>query len=176
MADTQERRRDQEPEREGTYDKILAQRRRRLERQRQGRIILKGRDLPWDLSRQGRIRFYTDPNSYGDENTPFSEMPALTEFKVFVHEIRTRSGRHKHQGGLVIYVIEGQGYTDIDGEKVEWKTGDLLLLPVRPGGVEHQHFNTGEHPAQWLAFRYQPFHDALGEEVVQVLSSPEFVE
>jgi hypothetical protein len=50
---------------------------------------------------------------------------------------------------------------------------DLVLLPVVQGGVEHQHFDTGDEPGTWIAFRLEPFHTALGEHVVQVSSSPE---
>jgi len=50
----------------------------------------------------------------------------------------------------------------VDGEKVEWKKGDLILLPIKPGGVEHQHFNrTQDRPARWLALIYGPFQDSL---------------
>jgi hypothetical protein len=48
-----------------------------------------------------------------------------------------------------------------------------VLLPVVLGGVEHQHFDTGDEPGTWIAFRLEPFHTGLGEHVVQVSSSPE---
>jgi hypothetical protein len=49
-----------------------------------------------------------------------------------------------------------------------------VLLPVVPGGVEHQHFNTGDEPGKGIALRFEPFHTALAEAVVQVSSSPEY--
>ena len=38
-----------------------------------------------------------------------------------------------------------------------------MLSPVVQGGVEHQHFDTGDEPGTWIAFRLEPFHTALGE-------------
>lgn len=175
MSNVMERNREQGPEQETIYDRNLKERNERIDRMRRGKIVLRNRDIPWDMSRQGLLKYFTDINSYGDDTDP-TNLPALTDFKVFVHEIRSESGRHRHQGGLVIYVIEGEGHTVVDGERVDWKTGDLLLLPVRPGGVEHQHFNTGDKPARWVAFRFEPFHEALGDVVEQVVNSPEYDE
>src|SRR5439155_811034 len=77
----------------------------------------------------------------------------LVDWNVFVQDIRVHSGKHRHQGGLVIYIMEGEGYSVVDGERHDWEAGDLLLLPVKKGGVEHQHFNKDDaHPAKWIAF------------------------
>jgi gentisate 1,2-dioxygenase len=43
-----------------------------------------------------------------------------------------------HQGGLVIYVLEGEGaegrgYTILDDERYEWEAGDVMTLPLRQG-------------------------------------------
>ena len=53
--------------------------------------------------------------------------------------------------------------------------GDLLLLPIKPGGVEHQHFNL--QPGQdcrWIAFSYMPFFDHVASEFTQTEVSPLF--
>lgn len=123
--------------------------------ERRGKILIRGGDRPWEQTRQGRIRYYLSREALQDT--------AFKDWSVFVHEIRSQSGRHRHQGGLVIYVIEGKGYTVINDRRVDWEAGDLLLLPIRPGGVEHQHFNADpERPAKWIAFIYKPFFDELG--------------
>jgi gentisate 1,2-dioxygenase len=86
----------------------------------------------------------------------------LQNRSVFTHEVRKISGKYRHQGELVIYVIDGKGYSVVDGERVDWEKGDLVLLPIlvllpmKPGGVEHQHFNLDpEKPALWMAFIHQ---------------------
>ena len=43
----------------------------------------------------------------------------------------SRSGRIKFQGGQVILILEGKGYTLIDGVKHTWEAGDVLNLPLR---------------------------------------------
>jgi gentisate 1,2-dioxygenase len=87
------------------------------------------------------------------------------------------SGKHRHQGGIMLYVIEGEGYTVVDGEKVEWEKGDLIVLPVKPDGCEHQHFNKEPgKPAKWMAFRYHPFSAILGNLFEHVEDRPDWKE
>jgi len=163
-----ERTRTRERERptQNPYEIALQQDRAFAERQMLGRIVVKFADCPQELSRQGRLRFYLDPTI---EDTP------LRNWVVFTHEVRQVSGKHRHQGGLVIYVIDGKGYSVVDGERVDWEKGDLLLLPLRPNGVEHQHFNAMPgHPAVWMAFIHQPMREYVASEMTQTEVSPEY--
>jgi gentisate 1,2-dioxygenase len=64
----------------------------------------------------------------------------------------SRSGRLKFQGGQVIMILDGEGYTSIDGVKHSWKKGDVLNLPLRDDGIIVQHFNTSKsETAKFLA-------------------------
>ena len=145
MADRERSRvREQEPPPLSNYELALKRAKETAERNLLGRIVCRIEDCPQELTRQGRLRTYLGLNV---PDTP------LQDWIVFTHEIRTASGKHKHQGGLVIYVIEGKGYSVVDGERVDWEAGDVVLLPLRPGGVEHQHFNLDpDKPAVWIAF------------------------
>ena len=79
---------------------------------------------------------------------------------------------HAHSEEL-IYVLEGKGYSVVDGERHDWEAGDLLLLPIKPGGVEHQHFNTDpDTPCRWLAFIHWPTLDHLASPAEQLEDSP----
>jgi gentisate 1,2-dioxygenase len=100
----------------------------------------------------------------------------LPHWRVFMHEIKTVSGKHTHQGGLLIYVLEGVGYSTVDGQRRDWKKGDLILLPMKPGGVEHQHFNLQPEkgPARWIAFINMPIHEHVASDLRQVENSPDF--
>lgn len=107
-----------------------------------GARLLKGKDIAWQTEKQGVLRFYHTETHTGH---------ALDTMNVFVHEIRTHSGRHVHQGGFHLFVIRGKGYSVVDGKRFDWAEGDLILLPFKKGGVEHQHFNLGDSPSRWLA-------------------------
>jgi len=71
--------------------------------------------------------------------------------------------------------VRGHGYTDVNGVKKRWKEGDLIMLPVVPGGVEHQHFNEDENESSiWIGYVYAPFGYALGSMMGQVEDSKEW--
>ena len=162
-----ERTRTRERERptQNPYELALQADRAFAELQMTGKIVVKLEDCKQELSRQGRLRFYLDP--YIEDRTP------LKGWTVFTHEIRTMSGKHRHQGGLIIYVIDGKGYSVVDGERIDWEEGDLLLLPIKPNGVEHQHFNSDPgKPCHWVAFLHVPIMDYLATEMAQVENSP----
>lgn len=129
-----------------------------------GRILIKGKEQPWYESRQGRGKTYLHPKITDT---------ASGEWRVFIHEIRGRSGKHSHQGGIVLYVLQGKGYTVFNGERVDWEEGDLVLLPYSPEGIEHQHFSAEpDKPARWLAVRWLPFNRAIPNFMDQKESSP----
>ncbi len=161
------RTREREPLEESPYELLYKNRQEFLERQEKGKIVIKQSDREWDVSRQGRLLWFLNPLKYKD--TP------LQDRCFFLHDIRTHSGKHVHQGGLVIFVVEGKGYSIIDGERVDWEEGDLILLPVKPGGVEHQHFNAQPgKPCKWLASIHLPIWDWVASEMTQREVAPDF--
>lgn len=148
------------------YELALRLHRETAERNRIGRIVCKQEECPQILTRQGRLRTYL---GLSIKDTP------LQDWIVFTHEIRGASGRHRHQGGLVIYVIDGAGYSIVDGERVDWEKGDLVLLPLRETGVEHQHFNENpDKPALWMAFIRRGIQEHVASEMTQSDDSPEY--
>ena len=149
------------------YEILLRLRKEWDQRQLTGQVVIKPSDREVQVSRQGLLTYFLDPNQYKD--TP------LQDWHVFVNDIRTHSGKHRHQGGLVIYVIEGKGYSIVDDERVDWEAGDLLLLPIKQKGVEHQHFNTEPgKPCVWIAFVYIPIMDHVAMEFTQISNSPDY--
>src|SRR5919205_62851 len=154
------RERERPPLKENPYEIIMRQRRELAERNLTGPVVIDCTKREWFQTRQGKLKYFLEPLAHPE--TP------LQHWRVFIHDIRTRSGKHRHQGGLVIYVLEGEGYSVVDGERHEWEAGDLLLLPLKPGGVEHQHFNANPGtPCTWVAFIYTPLWDALATDDVQ---------
>jgi uncharacterized RmlC-like cupin family protein len=63
---------------------------------------------------------------------------------------------HRHNAGAHVIIIGGQGYSllwfegDTDRTRVNWKDGSILS-PAE--GMYHQHFNSGNEPARYLALR-----------------------
>jgi quercetin dioxygenase-like cupin family protein len=126
----------------------------------EGRIVLRGRDLPFQRSRQGRSKYYLHIDTRD---------AAIKDWQVFQKDLEVPSGKHIHQGGLTIYILRGRGYSIFDDQRLDWKAGDLLSLPIKPGGLEHQHFNLDEtEPSRWVAFIFVPFLHATGSMMEQV--------
>ena len=149
-----------------TYEASLRQARERDERAAAGRIVVHASDVPLQHYRQGLAAYYLHPTR--TEN-------AVTDWKIIWHEIRTHSGRHVHQGGLAIYVVAGKGYTLVDGKRVDWEAGDMIVLPIKPGGVEHQHFNLNDgEPAIWVALIYHPWMEIAANVLEQKEASPTY--
>jgi uncharacterized RmlC-like cupin family protein len=174
MSDsTTERVREREPEPGTVYDRVMEKQQADLHRANTGKIVMHKDELPIEQGRQGLLRFFL--NGYEDPDDPTAQS-AIEGWDVFTHDIRSQSGMHRHQGGLVIYVVSGKGHSLVEGQRVDWETGDLLLLPVLPGGVAHQHFNDDDskESVQWVAFIYRPLHKAVGSFVEQVSESPDF--
>jgi hypothetical protein len=91
-------------------------------------------DLPLETNRQGLMRWYMHP---AIRDT------VLSTVMFFEQEIPpgSRSGRLKFQGNQIAMILEGAGYTMLDGVKHQWKAGDVLNLPLRENGIVVQHFN-----------------------------------
>ena len=127
------------------WDELLAMRDRQREQRKAAVQVIKGAKLPQEISRQGLMRWYMHP-AITDT--------VLTTHMFFEQEIPpgSRSGRLKFQGEQVMYILEGRGYTLIDGIKHSWKAGDVVNLPLRKKGIVIQHFNEDpDQPAKFVA-------------------------
>ena len=151
----------------GVYEQSMATFVRMREQTATGAVVVRSKDLDWEQSRQGRLKFFSHVGVW--------ERLAAPGWSVFEHDIRRHSGKHVHQGGLCIFVLEGRGYTVVDGVRYDWKKGDLIVLPIKQGGIEHQHFNAVEgQPCHWIAFVFRPLTDLLANQLVQREVSPEW--
>jgi hypothetical protein len=163
------RERERPPIADNSYERNMRQRKEFIERNLTGQVVVHRSDRQLFQARQGKLLYYLCPVNHPD--TP------LQHWRVFIQEIKTASGRHRHAGGLMIYVVEGKGYTVIEGKRFDWEKGDLLLLPLKVGGVEHQHFNLDpDKPSVWVAIINMPIHDYLASDLEQIENSPDFKE
>jgi gentisate 1,2-dioxygenase len=153
------------------YDQVIAMLDERIKRSETGKIVIKASERPRTQSRQDFTRRYVYPVS----GEGVVDDTALQDWQVFSQLIKTKSGRHTHQGGLALHVLSGRGHTTLNDERVDWREGDLVLLPVQPGGIDHQHFNDDpDGPSEWLATIYLPFWYILCSEMRQLENSPDY--
>ncbi|MFC2060670.1 cupin domain-containing protein [Chloroflexota bacterium] len=140
---------------------------RLLEARRTGKVLVKYNELFWSQSRQGLLRRYTTPENVNELAGP--------GWYVFQNRILKHSGKHIHQGGIPIFVLQGEGYSVVDGVRYDWKPGDMIVLTIKPDGCEHQHFNTDKNIIpQWIAVKYMPFGYNISEQVRQVVPHPDW--
>jgi gentisate 1,2-dioxygenase len=68
---------------------------------------------------------------------------------------------HRHTGSAVYHVVQGSGYTVIDGQRFSWQKGDILAIP--PWAV-HEHANSSASADDAVLFSIQdlPVLQALG--------------
>lgn len=91
----------------------------------------------------GHIRFNLAKSSM---NAHISQFPVGTYKKA-----------HAHGPGAHVIILAGEGYSLMwpEGEepkRYDWKPGTLI---TPPNMWFHQHFNTGDTPARYLAFKYE---------------------
>jgi gentisate 1,2-dioxygenase len=126
-----------------------------------GKLHIRGSEVPVVDSRQGTSQFYIMPQ--------FEEL-SLTQWVIFVRDhTGVPSGRHRHQGGITIFGVEGEGYSIVNGHRFDWSAEDAVLLPIVPGGLDHQHFRArDDRPSKFMGIIYEPLVVALGAEMVQL--------
>lgn len=163
---TRSRTREAEPIKSEPYEQAMRWRQEFVQRQMNGVVHVKEGDRDWELCRQGYVKFMLHPIAHPET--------VLHDWYLFCFDVRKQSGMHRHQGGLIIFALKGEGATEVDGELVEWKAGDMILLPIKPNGVAHRHFQRSKEPAKWLAILYSPMWDHCGSDMTQLELSPEF--
>ena len=79
-----------------------------------------------------------------------------------------QSQKHGHVNGACFYILDGKGYDVHDGKKVDWKAGDIAIVP---NATVHQHFNSDpKKPARALIIKSKPFYlfmNMLFQDVVE---------
>lgn len=116
------------------WDEIFALRDQQRADRGNGLQIVRESELPLEVNRQGLMRWYMHPSI---------KDTAVSTMLFFEQEIPpgSRSGRLKFQGGQVMMILEGAGYTMLNGVKHTWEAGDVLNLPIPSEGIVIQHFN-----------------------------------
>lgn len=71
---------------------------------------------------------------------------------------------HRHAYETLVYVLEGRGYSVVEGARLDWSAGDAFYVP--PWNW-HQHFASGDGAVRYLASTNLPMLDALGQTVLR---------
>ena len=90
-----------------------------------------------------------------DGNVPSLNLDAV------MHEIApgTTTTVHRHSWDAFIFITGGEGWTEVDGKRYEWRSWDTIYLP---GGSWHRHSCTGTKPGTFTSFSVQPLAELLG--------------
>lgn len=100
--------------------------------------VIKGSDVPTELSRLGLIQWYLHPAI----NDTVSKAKIVWVTHIPPH---SRTGKLQCQGGQIYYVWKGgSGHTVLDGERHDWGVGCVINIPLGGYGVVFQHFNDSD--------------------------------
>jgi pyrroloquinoline-quinone synthase len=69
------------------------------------------------------------------------------------------TNQHRHTYETVIYIVQGAGYSLIEGRKVEWNQGDAIYIPV---WAAHSHHSTSQEYSKYIACENAPLLQNLG--------------
>jgi gentisate 1,2-dioxygenase len=117
--------------------------------------LVKGKDMPWEVNRHGKMQWYLHPAIGG---------VALKTMLFYKQEIPpgSSSGRQQCQGGMIFYILEGRGYTILNGQRHQWSAGDIVNLPLLEEGCTYQHFNADADQPVVMLGCYANHLDAIG--------------
>lgn len=66
---------------------------------------------------------------------------------------------HRHSWDAIMFIESGSGWTEIDGQRIEWKPWDTLHLP---SWAWHRHGNNGPQPATFHTWSVEPMLEQFG--------------
>jgi gentisate 1,2-dioxygenase len=101
---------------------------------------------------EGVIFEYIDPVTGG------SVMPTMS-FRCQMLQADQKTLAHRKTASTVYCVLEGEGYTEVEGQRLEWKRNDVFTVP---GWLWHSHQNTSAQDAFLYSVTDEPAVRKLG--------------
>jgi len=101
---------------------------------------------------------YQDPER--DHLTRDIDLP-IRCFNIHITQLDPGKGTklHKHHNEAVIYIVEGKGYSIIQGKRYDWEQGDAVYVPPFNW---HANYNTGEKRAVFMGITNKRMLNWLG--------------
>src|SRR3954464_2364006 len=83
-----------------------------------------------------------------------------------VHEVDpgTTTTIHRHSWDAVLFMVEGSGWTEVDGVRYDWKAWDAIHIPAWSW---HRHGNDGDKPGRFMSYSSEPTLWTLGMSVIE---------
>jgi gentisate 1,2-dioxygenase len=78
---------------------------------------------------------------------------------------------HRHLIDAVIYIVQGHGYSIIDGLRYDWEAGDFMCVPTF---AWHRHVSTDDVPVVYIASTTTPYSMSLGVSIHEDERYPEY--
>lgn len=117
-----------------------------------------------EAGERARIGMWESPCLARDKDIPWVATPQDAKVKLMIAEelgfttmgsnvlkaeipIGWHTGCHRH-GEESLHFLEGEGFSIVAGQRFDWHAGTTLQIPF---WAEHQHFNTGSSPAQYIS-------------------------
>ena len=143
--------------------------------------IVKPKDMPWEMSRQGLLKHVLNEQM----NTRVETVDAY----MLLIPPGSKSGKHRHLAEECLYVLAGEGYDlhqDCDVEitdtyhwkpqaevkKFEWESGDVIYIP--PNTI-HQHVNASkENPVRLMSAINRIYKNCGLNDLEQIEDAPEY--
>jgi gentisate 1,2-dioxygenase len=100
----------------------------------------------------GVVLEYTNPNTGG---------PVMPTMACHAQLLRPSEATkaHRHTASVIYHVVEGEGYSIVDGQRLDWSEKDVFCVP---GWAFHEHANSSAtDPAVLFSFTDAPVLQAL---------------
>ena len=107
-----------------------------------------------------REQFHSTFSEERGHGVAIVDLPSKTISVTIGHlSVGQSTRRHRHNYETILYVVKGQGYTVVEDRRVAWTAGDAVYVPV---WAWHQHVNTGDGEAEYVACENAPLLQNLG--------------
>lgn len=134
------------------YDHVKKLAKESTERARKGPIVMHTKGLVTGGDSATNSALISDPEVLGS---------LVQTMAMAINEIPAgmKMPRHRHLSEHLLYIMSGNGHSEVDGKDYTWEAGDVITVPLFSW---HQHFNDSkEKPVRYLGVNNTPLLRAM---------------